>query len=73
MSSYDGDGFAERLAHVRVEQEITQEQLATWIGVTRPHVSNLESGRLVPSFLLFVAICDVLDVSADWLLWGDPR
>ncbi len=69
--SFDGAAFGERLGAMRVEMGVTQEQLATWVGCTRPHIANLESGRFVPSFLLFVAICDVLDVGADWMIWGD--
>ena len=33
------------LAEVRVERDLTQEELASQIGIHRPYLSSLESGQ----------------------------
>lgn len=65
-----------RLRAVRIaackEWDMTQEQFATAIGVTRPALANLEKGRL-PDARAMVRLHAWLGVSLDWIYLGDLR
>lgn len=45
----------------RVEKDLTQEQLAEKVNVTRQTISLIEAGKYNPSINLCIAICKVLD------------
>lgn len=65
-----------RLRAVRIaackEWDLTQEQFATSIGVTRPALANWEGGRL-PDARAMVRLHNWLGVSLDWIYIGDLR
>jgi len=52
----------------RNNKNLTQEELAEFIGVTAEHVQQLESERRNPSVELLLTIADTLDMSLDALL-----
>lgn len=62
--------LSERIALVRKNAGLTQEQMGTLVGVTRQAVSKWESGQAVPDALTIARICELLHVSADYLLLG---
>ena len=41
-----------RLEEIRKQQSVTQEELATALGVSRQTIGSLENGRYNPSILL---------------------
>ena len=47
----------------RLERGMTQEQLATRVGVTRHTIINIERGRTRPSILLAYRIADALSTT----------
>lgn len=47
--------------------EMTQEELAKRVGVTRQTIIALEAGRYVPSLLLAVRLARVFDVAVEEL------
>ena len=47
---------------LRAEKNISQEKLATMVGVTRQTIISLEKGSYVPSLLLAMKLSDVLGV-----------
>jgi putative transcriptional regulator len=47
--------------------EMTQEELATRVGVTRQTIIALEADRYVPSLLLAVRLARVFDVEVEEL------
>ncbi|SEL36231.1 DNA-binding transcriptional regulator, XRE-family HTH domain [Carnobacterium iners] len=55
----------------RTELNITQEELAERLDVTRAAVSNWEVGRNYPDIQLLLKISDELNISLDQLLRGD--
>ncbi|WP_035033561.1 helix-turn-helix domain-containing protein [Carnobacterium mobile] len=55
----------------RTELNITQEELAERLNVTRAAVSNWEVGRNYPDIQLLLKISDELNISLDQLLRGD--
>lgn len=60
----------DRIASVRKAAGLTQEQLGELVGVTRQAVSKWESGQTVPDALTVAKLCEVLHVSADYVLLG---
>ena len=61
--------FAERLKELRKEHKITQEQLASIIGVERSSIGKYEGkSRIIPSDDIKRRIADYFGVSIDYLL-----
>lgn len=54
-------GIQNRLRELRAARGLTQEQMATELGVSQAHVSRIEGGY-APSFELAQAVCRVLGV-----------
>jgi len=57
----------------RKELNLTQEELAKKLNVSRTAVSNWEQQRNYPDIELLVTISDKLDISLDKLLRGDSK
>lgn len=53
--------------------EMTQEELAKRVGVTRQTIIALEAGRYVPSLLLAVRLARVFDVAVEELFILAPQ
>lgn len=60
--------FAERLRECRIENEISQANLALICNVSQSKIGNLERGTTLPDAEMIVTICEVLHESADYLL-----
>lgn len=56
---------------LRRERDITQEQLAEYLGITSRAVSQWECDRTAPDISQIPALCHLFDVSADVLLGID--
>ena len=63
--------FGERLARARKEKNITQEQLAELLGVSRQSVSRWESELAYPETEKLIELSRCLDTSIDYLLRGE--
>ena len=55
----------------RVECDVSQEQLAEMIGVTRQTISLIESGNYNPTLKLCIAICKALNKTLNDLFWEE--
>jgi len=53
------------------ERDITQQDIADALGVTRGAVGHWLCGRREPTLSQFVELSEALDVSAGWLLAGE--
>jgi len=62
--------LGKRINQLRKNKGLTSEQLSELCGVNAVHIRRIESGGSLPSFSLFLKICNVLGTSADYLL-GD--
>ena len=62
------DIFSERLKEMRTKRELTQQQLADLIEVSRHTVINYEVGRRMPDLEILKNLCEKLNVSSDYLL-----
>ena len=64
----DAKAVGQRIKAAREKKNLTQEDLAALIDISPTHVSVIERGTKVPRVDTFVAIANVLEVSADSLL-----
>lgn len=55
----------------RVERELSQEQLAEAVGVTRQTIGMIEAGKFNPSLQLCLSICRALNKTLNDLFWED--
>lgn len=55
----------------RMEQDISQTNLAKRIGVTRQTIGMIESGDYNPTLKLCLAICKELGKTLDELFWEE--
>ena len=60
--------FEEKLVSLRKEHKLSQEQLAEKLGVSRQAISRWEAGETTPDMANLLGLCDVFDVSADFLI-----
>jgi putative transcriptional regulator len=51
----------------RAKKDLTQEQLAQMVGVTRKTINTVEKGKYVPSTYLALKLAKVLEVSVEEL------
>ena len=63
--------FCENLQNLRKRKNISQEQLAEMLGVTRQSVSKWESGASYPEMEKLTEMCKVFHCSLDALVNGD--
>lgn len=57
----------------RIQKDLTQEELADLVGVTRQTIGMIEAGNYNPSLNLCIAICKALDRTLNDLFWEtDP-
>lgn len=60
-----------KLKVARIERELSQEQLAAKIGVTRQTIGMIEAGNYNPTLNLCLAICRALNKTLDDLFWEE--
>lgn len=60
--------FAERLRNMRMELNLTQDQVAEGVRYCRKTVIDWEMGKKLPTFDAIISLCRYFGVSADWLL-----
>ena len=60
--------FAQRLKELRIENNISQNELAEMCNVQQSCISKWERGATLPDAEMIVVVCKALHVSADYLL-----
>ena len=65
--------FSENLKKIRKENNLSQEQLADELGVSRQAISKWESAVSYPEMDKIIALCDKFDLNIDDLLHKDIR
>ncbi len=55
----------------RIESDVSQEQLADLVGVTRQTISLIESGNYNPTLKLCKDICKALNKTLNDLFWEE--
>lgn len=62
-----------RLKAARAALDLSQQQLAERVGVSRQTISAIEKGDYNPTIRLCRAICRTLDKTLDELFWEDEE
>lgn len=65
--------FGENLQYYRKREEITQEQLAERMEVSRQTISKWEAGTSYPEMEKIMQLCDMFSCSMDTLLRKDAQ
>lgn len=60
--------YSNRIKELRVGKKLSQEQLADMLGTTKQAISNYERGVRKPDIPTIEALCDIFNVSSDYLL-----
>lgn len=60
-----------KLKVARAEKDISQEELARRVGVTRQTIGMIEAGKFNPSLQLCIAICKALGKTLNDLFWEE--
>lgn len=58
------------MAKRRKELSMKQREVCEMADVNYKYISNLETGRSVPSLEMIMKLCEVLDTTPDYLLLG---
>lgn len=61
------------LRELRQDRDLTQSQVAAYIGTTQQHYSKYENGIYELPFRYFAKLAELYDVSADYLLGRTKR
>jgi putative transcriptional regulator len=61
--------FSNRVKLARVENNLTQAQLAGLVGVTRQTIGLIEAGKYNPTIKLCLMIAEVTGKTIDQLFW----
>ena len=60
-----------RLKAARAGKDLSQQELADLVGVSRQTINAIEKGDYNPTIRLCLAICHVLGKSLDELFWEE--
>ena len=60
-----------RMKIARMEYDMSQEDLAREVGVTRQTIGLIESGAYNPTLNLCISICKALNKTLNDLFWED--
>jgi len=60
-----------KMKMARVENDLTQEELADKVGVTRQTIGMIEAGNYNPSLNLCIDICKALNKTLNDLFWDE--
>lgn len=60
-----------KLKSARVSLDLTQEQLADKVGVTRQTIGLIEAGKYNPTLNLCIDICKALNKTLDDIFWEE--
>lgn len=58
----------EKIKALRMREKMTQQEFADSIGVTRGHITNIESGRVPPTQLMINCIVLMYGLDKEWFL-----
>lgn len=63
--------IGERIKEIRTLEGLTQQEFADKLGVSRPNITNYESGRREPVDAMIALICQKFKVNEIWLRTGE--
>ncbi|WP_315074646.1 helix-turn-helix transcriptional regulator [uncultured Clostridium sp.] len=60
-----------KMKSARASMDLSQEQLADKVGVTRQTIGMIEAGKFNPSLQLCILICKALGKTLNDIFWED--
>ena len=60
--------LSKQFKKIRLENKLTQKQVADGLNITEQAYQRYEYGKTVPSALVLIALADYFDVSLDYLV-----
>lgn len=60
--------IGEKIKQMREERDLTQRELAAAVLVTNPTISNIESGKKLPSAALVISLSNFFGCTTDEIL-----
>ena len=67
---FDRMAYGERIKRLRTGRELTQEQIAEKINVSRTYIVKIENGLQIGPIEIAIELAMFFDVSMDFLLLG---
>ena len=64
--------IGKNIKHLRLQQKLTQDELAERLFVTRQTISNYETGKSKPDVEMLAKIAEVLETDANTVIYGPP-
>ncbi len=61
-------GLCENIKKTRLKKKLTQTEVASRIPISQSNYSKIELGMVVPDAITLKRICEILQVSSDYLL-----
>ena len=62
-----------KLKSARAAKDMSQQELAEAVGVSRQTINAIEKGDYNPTLNLCIEICKALEKTLDDLFWGDEN
>ncbi len=62
-----------RLKSARAAKDLSQQQLADIVGVSRQTINSIELGNYNPTIKLCLALCKALNKTLDELFWEEDE
>lgn len=62
-----------KMKSARVALDLSQQELADKVGVSRQTINAIEKGDYNPTINLCIAICRILNKTLDELFWEEDR
>ena len=66
----DNIGIGKYIKKLRLEQSMTQQELANKLNISFQAISKWETGETLPDISIILDLCDILNITADMLLNG---
>lgn len=60
--------FSDRLKKIRIDNDMSQHELAKYLGITPSSLSYYENGLRIPPITILNKLTKLFNVSVDWLL-----
>ena len=62
-----------KMKSARADLDLSQQELADKVGVSRQTINAIEKGDYNPTINLCIAICRILNKTLDELFWEEDR
>lgn len=63
--------FADKLQNLRLEYNVSQEQLSERLGISRQAITKWESGQSYPEIQRLIFLSNIFNVKVDYLIKED--